>query len=217
MPSVGARAQIPDTPTTPEHLPIARKTLALLKRPMDVSGMAGKEVTVKLLLVRVMDTLTKLNKGREVLILVDVRSFKDREDNFMDKYLGKRLKLPASTEKLTVKDALRLAVAQFPGKDTTYVARREFIEITARVSPSPSTFEPITITSRPLAEALKEVAEKTAIPIRFRRADLEGHKAPVTVRIQPSADLLAVLREMTKKAGLTVSVLEGEFVVSQHK
>jgi hypothetical protein len=214
MPWVVARAQVPDGPTTPDHLPIARKIVALLKREMDVSGIAGKEVTVKDLLQRVMDSMTKLNGGRDILIVVNTASVKDKQGISLDSYLAKRLKLPGAPRKLTFNEVLRLAVALLPGKDATYIVRREFIEITQRVTPFPSTFdERITITNRSLSQALKEVSEKTAIPIEFSHPVVEKVKSPVSVTIERDADLLAALRNLTKKAGLTLVVTDGELVV----
>jgi hypothetical protein len=212
-----AGAQRPERPTRPEDLPRVRKLAALLKREVDVSEISGKTVTARTLLMKVSDSLTKLNKGKEVLILVDINGFRAATDEELDadKLLGKKMKMPASAKRMTANKALALAISAFPVKGGFYLLRRDYIEISRRITTDAPSFDhPITITKRPLADAMKKVSETTAILIRVDKRVGDKARTPVTATIKPDADLLPPLRGMAEKAGLAVLVHGGEVLVT---
>jgi hypothetical protein len=214
-PLLAPSAQVPDGATTAYHLPIAQRIVALVRREMDTSGLAGRKVTVKHLRETVSDAVTKLNGGMEVLLMVNSRSFAfGRGGRTLDDVLSREVVVPATAKGLTFNAALRLAVGQFPGEGATYVVRRETIEIGRTVSLSTSTEEPVTITNRPLKDALKELAEKTAIPIRVDSHAAGKLRTAVTATIRPKDDLRAAIGHMADRAGLAVALRDGEFVIT---
>jgi hypothetical protein len=143
-----------------------RQIAVLLSKEMNMGTLAGKAVNLKEVLEHISTSMTKLNGGNEVLIIVHANAFKAEDKDFdIDRVLAKKVKVPSSAKKMKVSAALRLVTSQFPGMTACHVVDANEIEITSErwldVEMSKALKEEVTakFDRRPLAEALKLVAE----------------------------------------------------------
>jgi tetratricopeptide (TPR) repeat protein len=118
---------LPDDPKGREE---ATKIYKLLEKDIDLKDVPEK-LKLKDVLELISTHLTKLNGGKDVLILLDINAFKsENEDTTTDQIYGEEVEIPAFPKKMAVTTLLRVALGKLPTRNATYVIRKNFIEIT---------------------------------------------------------------------------------------
>jgi hypothetical protein len=199
---------------SPPDSRMERQIAALLPKEMDVGAVAGKAVPLKDFLERISESMTKLNGGKEVLIVIDGVAFQREDEDFnVGPILRKKVRIPASRKTLKVNAAFRLAATRFPGKGAGYFLRGNTVQLTTpkRIEEEMAEALEGTITAkfdkRPVAEALRRVVEQRATwswPVRVVFGPEAGARArtPVTASFPAGTPLRRALKALTGMAGL---------------
>jgi hypothetical protein len=207
----------PPSPTSSQHV------IALLQEDIDLKDLADNKLKLKDMLEVISTHLKERNKGKEVLILVDVNAFKrENPDVAIDGLLGEEVEIPAFPKKMTVARLLRLALDKLPSCNATYVVRRGGLEVTtcSQASPvgQPSRKLPIggleqtvvaAFSGVPLKQAVEELADQVGVSVVLDPRAAEKLKMPVTATFRNDTTLGAALDMLADMCELKLVVLEG--------
>jgi hypothetical protein len=124
--------EVQSLPDDPAGRAQADKISKMLESDIDLKGVdEGAKLKLKDVLELISTRLTKLNQGKEVLIILDVNAFKAEKDEVTSEgILGTEIDLPAFPKRMAMATLLRIALGNIETKNASYVIRKNFVEIT---------------------------------------------------------------------------------------
>jgi hypothetical protein len=160
----------------------------------------------------------KLNAtGMELPIVVDRAAFTAQDPNAPDVY-ETRIKFQQLPRKMTISDALRIALKEVHGGHATFVVKRDGIEVTtAKAASLENTLQKRIAAgykNRRLSEVLQDLADLTGATILIDKRAAADANRPITVTFRGDASLAGALRVLTEMVDLKIVVLEGILYVT---
>lgn len=200
--------------TTRERLMQLRTLHKVLEETLDTKAFQGPMILKEILGV-LQDNLDKRYKDDDVLpILVDEQAFKE-ENPDVPSVLESQVRFPPFPRRMTVATALRVALAQVPTNNATFLVRAGYLEVTTRKQASPKQLLQRRVMAlfdgSPLGEALDYLSALTGLSVTVDSRVGDKLKTPVTAAFTNDITLEAALRMLTNMSDLKM-VLVGDAV-----
>ncbi len=200
--------------TTRERLMQLRTLHKVLEETLDTKAFQGPMILKEILGV-LQDNLNTRYKDDDVLpILVDVQAFKEENPDAVS-VLESQVGFPVFPRRMTVATALRVALAQVPTNNATFLVRAGYLEVTTRKQASPKQLLQRRVMAlfdgSPLGEALDYLSALTGLSVTVDSRVGDKLKTPVTAAFTNDITLEAALRMLTNMSDLKM-VLVGDAV-----
>jgi hypothetical protein len=211
---LGASAAPADPPSAIK----TQRVITLLQRGIDVTAVPEK-LKFKDAIELISTRLTKLNMGKEVLIVIDINAFKRENDEVtLDSIFGEEVEMPAIPKRLKVATLLRLALDKLPSRNATNLIRGGVVEITTVQKASPAGLLKQKVAANfagtPLKDAIQELSEMTGATVVLDQRAADKLKQSVTVTFHHDTTLGAALRMLADMNDLKLVVLEGGLYIT---
>jgi hypothetical protein len=201
--------------------PNAASTTRIVQMLQNDIDLRNVELPVKLkqVLEYVSRELTRLNRGKEIVVLVDYPGFKAANDDItLDQILDSDVPIPAYPRRLKMATLLRIALDSLPTRNATYLVRPGLLEITTLEKARPKALLERRISASfaetPLRAAMLELTDQAGASLVLDVRVHERLKEPVTVTFRHDTTLGAALRMLADMAGLKLVVLNSGLYVT---
>jgi len=182
-----------------------RRLRALLNDSLDMSGYQAPMTLMETLKLIQKDLKDRYKEEDVFPVLVNAEAFKEANPDAPDVY-DTSVKFPPFPQRMSVANALRLALSRVPTNDATYLIRRGVVEITTKQKAAPAHLLEVMVEDqfdkRPLDEALNELAEQTGATIILDTRVGDKARAPVSATFRNSATLEAAVGLLAEMADL---------------
>jgi hypothetical protein len=211
--SVGkARSEPPPSPVATQRL------IRLLQEDIDLKDVPEK-LKLKDVLELISTHLTRLNMGKDVLVVVDLQAFKvDNAKSNSDEIYGEDVEIPAFPKKMPTAQLLQIALGSVRTGNATYLFRAGALEVTTVKQASLPALRQQMVSAvfnqRPLSEAIQELSDLTGASVVMDKRAGDELKTPVTATFRNDVSLGAALRMLVEMADLKLVVVEGSFYVT---
>jgi hypothetical protein len=185
-----------------------RRLRALLNDSLDMRDFQAP-MTLMQALKLIQMHLKDRNKDEDVFaVLVDAEAFKEENPDAPDIY-DTQVKFPPFPLRMSVANALRVALSKVPANNATYLIRRGVVEVTTKQKAAPAHLLEVMVEAqfdkRPLEEALDELAERTGATIVLDPRVGDKARTPVSAIFRNSVSLEAAVGLLAEMADLQVS------------
>jgi hypothetical protein len=185
-----------------------RRLRALLNDSLDMTGYQAPMTLMESLKLIQKDLKDKYKEEDVFPVLVDAEAFKEENPDAPDIY-DTQVKFPPFPQRMSVVNALRLALSKVPTNNAVHLIRRGVIEITTKLKASPAHLLEVMVEAqfnkRPLDEALDELSEQTGATIILDPRVGDKARAPVSAIFRNSATLEAAVGLLAEMADLQVN------------